>query len=124
MTVPYGFWISISGQMFPVQPGQHAEKAKELLGERWIRGTPVETMTQLGYVRASFDRQSRTLLLAAHFPPHGPLPPLVRRAVKDYAIENNINAVFIATDREGRPRQQELHTATTVPPATVEASEP
>lgn len=107
--IPYGFWISPSGKMIPIQPGQHTDIAVELLGTAG-RGSPMERLTNRGYVRAVFDRPTRTLLLAAHVPPHGPLPPLIKRAVKDYAIENNINAVFTATDREGKCRQQELHT--------------
>lgn len=109
MTVPYGFWISPSGKMIAVQPGQHTEVAKELLGGPG-RGSPMERLTNSGYVRAVFDRKSETLMLEAHVPPHGPLPPMIWRAVKDYAIENHINAVFTTTDREGRCRQRELHT--------------
>lgn len=121
MSIPYGFWISPSGEMLPVSPGKHMEMASELSGAG--RRTPVERLMQRGYVRAVFDRQTRTLLLGPHFPPHGPLPPLIRRAVKDYAIENNINAAFTSTDREGKLRQRELHT-TTAPSATSEASAP
>lgn len=109
--VPWGFWIGPTGEMLPVKMMMHDLEAKRLLV---TRGLPYDEygavagfqLEKAGYVRAVFDRKNQTLFVDSP----NPLSNTVRRAIKDYAIEHNISAVFGAdTSISGGGKKFEIY---------------
>jgi hypothetical protein len=89
---PSGMWVSPEGDITPVSMFEHEFTARRLLGEDFKpgKGVPEYQLDKKRYARGVFDRKSNTLLVDAT----QPLTNTARRAVKDYAIEHGINAVF------------------------------
>lgn len=94
--VPYGFWISPDGKMTTVPTMSHKAEAKRILSEIGAPFDPAKGVTEdqlqaRGYARATFEQGANTLIVDHP----NQLNRAQRQAVKDYAIEKDINALYV-----------------------------
>ncbi len=96
-SIPWGFWVSPSGELRPVRMMEHEIEAKKILDELGTpftpgasSGTPDYQMIKSGWFRAVFDRRTQTLMVDSL----NPLTPRAKSAIRDFAIEHNVNAEF------------------------------
>ena len=107
--VPAGLWVDSNGNMHPVRKMyEHEFEAKKLLGEKFDPegGVAEYQIDKAGYARGVYDRKSNTMF----FDQSRPLSRLQERAIKDWAIEHNVNAVFgHDTSRSGGNAKKTIH---------------